>query len=99
MGHPDDASRFSLGESAGPASIVSEALSRTRDRDSDQMPTDDEIEAFGRSYPRMTPIEQRTQAAWIDRHGPQMAEAAALRTVAALDLRRSNPAPAREARS
>lgn len=63
------------------------------------MPTDDEIEAFRRSYSRMTPSEQRAQAAWIARHGLQMAEAAALRTVVALDLQRSRPAPAREARS
>ncbi|KQO85877.1 hypothetical protein [Methylobacterium sp. Leaf91] len=63
------------------------------------MPTDDEIEAFGRSYSRMTPTEQRAQAAWIDRHGLQMAEAAALRTVAALDLRRSQHSFAPEPQS
>ncbi|WP_157196442.1 hypothetical protein [Methylobacterium sp. 88A] len=60
------------------------------------MPTENEIEAFGRSYLRMTPTERRTQAAWIDRYGLQIAEAAAVRKVAALDPRRSNPAPARE---
>lgn len=63
------------------------------------MATDDEIEAFGRSYLRMTPSERRTQAAWIDRHGLQVAEAAAPRTVAALDPRRSQHSPAREPQS
>lgn len=55
MGHPDDPSRFPLCESAGTASIVSEAISRRRDRDTDQMPTENEIREFARLYAGMTP--------------------------------------------